>query len=90
MYTTLNKLKIANLECEKGWGILLKRLNKTKPDDSPISYSQIYSALGLMPAIKCLKALEDADIEKAKFYRFLSSGNTEEDIAKKFLELFGD
>lgn len=90
MYTTLNKLKAANLKCEKGWNALNKYLGNAVDGGTPISMLQIYQALGTMAAIRCLAALDGAKKEKQEFTEFLSDGHTLEEITTKFLELFGD
>ena len=90
MHTTLNRIKAANLGCERGWNVLLKYLNKTEPDDQALSMRTIHSAIGLLPAIKCLKAIDGANYQKQMFTEFLAEGHTQEEITIKFLELFGD
>lgn len=90
MYTTLNRIKAADLGCDRGWNALLAYLGKTEADDQILSIRVIHSALGLMPAIKCLAALHGAGHEKQEFSEFLAEGHTQEEITIKFLELFGD
>lgn len=89
MNTTLWKLKHAELNCDRGWNILLAYLGKTKPDNEPLPMRILVDSLGIFPAIKCLAALDNAESEKIEFQEFLKEAKTPEEITIKFLELFG-
>lgn len=56
MYTTLNQIR--NHEpCSEGWAKLLRYLNKTKPDDEPVSIATILESNGFDDALWCLRSL---------------------------------
>jgi hypothetical protein len=62
MKTTLNKIR-AHHPCESGWRKLLKHLDKTEPDDAPVSIITILDSNGLDDALWCLRAVEGHDRE---------------------------
>lgn len=89
MYTTLNKI-IASGPCERGQAAIFKYLDKDKPDDEPISFIDIYYAVGLLGAIWCLRTLDGHEDIKQAFLEYCSEGHTQEEMVLKFLELFGE
>ena len=56
MYTTLNQIR-SHDPCLGGWAILLRYLNKTKPDDEPVSIATILESNGFDDALWCLRSL---------------------------------
>ena len=68
--TTLNKIRAHNptFVCEDGWENLLKGLGKTKADDEPLPFVQIFEINGLNDALWCLRA----EPQYAKEYRQLA------------------
>ena len=62
MKTTLNEIRKHN-PCANGWGKLLRTLNKTRPDDEPLSLITILDSNGLGDALWCLRAVEGHDKE---------------------------
>ncbi len=66
MHTTLNEIlkhKPCGLQSEgkSGFSKLLKFLNKSKPDDEPLSLLTILESNGIKDAIWCLRVLPDYD-----------------------------
>lgn len=66
MITTLNKIK-ANSPCNEGWTKLLKHLEKTKPDDEPLSITTILESNGIDDALWCLRAVSGYENEIGLF-----------------------
>ena len=66
MHTTLNKIR-AHSPCAEGWETLLRFLNKTGPDDEPVSVVTVLKSNGLDDAIWCLRAVDGFDREKRLF-----------------------
>lgn len=66
METTLNKLKTINFDNIPSSDVdkLLKYLNKTEPDDEPLSMSTILEAIGFHSALRCLRAVYGFEKEK--------------------------
>jgi hypothetical protein len=54
--TTLARI-LAKGPCDRGWATLLKHLNKTEPDNEPLSLATILDKNGLSDAIWCLCAV---------------------------------
>lgn len=52
--TTLNQIR-SHSPCADGWAKLLKHLNKTGPDDKPLSLLTVLNSNGLDDAIWCLR-----------------------------------
>lgn len=63
MYTTLNKILEHNLNCN-GWNKLLQHLDKTGPDDEPLSLLTILESNGLKDAVWALRAVDDPVCER--------------------------
>ena len=55
--TTLNKIRSHN-PCKQSYVLLLKSLNKTKPDDEPLSFRHILDTIGIQDAVWCLRTLQ--------------------------------
>ena len=55
--TTLNKIRSHN-PCKQSYVLLLKSLNKTKPDDEPLSFRHILDTIGIHDAVWCLRTLQ--------------------------------
>ena len=53
--TTLNKIHACN-PCSKGWEAGLAAAGKSIPDDAPITFEQILSAVGIHHALWCCRA----------------------------------
>ena len=53
--TTLNKIHACN-PCSKGWEAGLAAAGKSIPDNEPITYEQILSAVGIKNALWCCRA----------------------------------
>ena len=62
MKTTLKRVWKWN-PCQDGWKKLLESLNKTEPDDEPISIEHIIDSNGIRDAIWALRATEGHDRE---------------------------
>ena len=62
MKTTLNAIRV-HISCEDGWLKLLAHLDKTGPDDEPLSILTILDSNGLDDAILCLRAVAGRDRE---------------------------
>lgn len=90
MRTTLNKIYACHPECKRGWNALLNYTGKSAPDDDPLSFNTILDAIGLFPAIWCIRSIEGCDDIKQQFHDFCLSGRSKEEMEIKFLELFGD
>ena len=52
--TTLNEIR-SHSPCQGGWAKLLNHLNKTRPDDEPLSLLTVLTSNGLDDAIWCLR-----------------------------------
>ena len=90
MRTTLNKIYECDPECKRGWNALLNYTGKAAPDDDPVSFNTILEAIGLFPAIWCIRAIEGHEDIKKEFHDFCTIDNSVDEIRDKFLELFGD
>jgi hypothetical protein len=66
MNTTLNKIA-ARCPCASGWRKLLRALNKTEPDDEPLSLLTVLDSNGVEDAIWCFRAVDGFDREKRLF-----------------------
>jgi len=66
MRTTLNKIR-DNKPCRSGWLKLLRNLEKTKPDNEPISITTIIDSNGLDDALWCLRAVDGHEREMRLF-----------------------
>jgi len=62
MRTTLSEIR-KHQPCKERWEKLLRHLNKTRPDDEPLSLETVLDANGLAGAIWCLRAVEGHDRE---------------------------
>lgn len=62
-YTTLNKIRVHNLYCN-GWNKLLQHLDKTGPDDEPLSLLTILESNGIEDAVWALRAVDDPACER--------------------------
>jgi hypothetical protein len=69
MKTTLNKIREFQ-PCADGWAKLLKTLNKSNPDDEPLSILQVLDSNGLDDALWCLRAVNGYDKEIRLFAVF--------------------
>lgn len=88
-YTTLAKIYQVN-DCQRGWKALLNFLGKTEIDEDPIPMYKLVDAVGIMGAIKMLRAVDGMEFEKEEFRLFLErSGRTQEGITVEFLRVFG-
>lgn len=63
MKTTLNQIR-SHSPCIDGWKKLLSNLNKTAPDDEPLTLLTILDSNGLDHALWCLRAVEGHEKEK--------------------------
>jgi len=91
MYTTINKIRASNPPCDgKGLGLLIDRVGLAYGDDKPIPMRVVLEAVGLFPAIWCLRTIDGHDDKKDEFKAFCDAGATMERITDKFLELFGE
>lgn len=63
---TLNEIK-SHSPCKDGWENLLKSLNKTKADDTEVTFSYIAETNGVSDALWCLRVLGDKH-KREKFY----------------------
>ena len=59
--TTLAKIR-SYRPCESGWVKLLKHLDKTKPDDVPLSLATILKSNGVADTLWCLRACDGAEM----------------------------
>lgn len=66
MYTTLNMIRECH-PCRDGWTTLLEFLDKTRPDDEPLSLLTVLESNGLEDAVWCLRAVDGYDREKRAF-----------------------
>jgi hypothetical protein len=64
--TTLRKIR-NKWPCNNGWSKLLKYLGKTKPDDEPVSLSDVLDSNGLNDAVWCLRACDNIDRDAGLF-----------------------
>ena len=62
-YTTLNKIQEYR-PCREGWASLLRHLDKTGPDDEPLSLLTILDSNGIEDAIWALRAVDDPACER--------------------------
>jgi hypothetical protein len=62
MNTTLNAIR-EHGPCADGWKKLLAHLNKTQPDDEPLSIITVLDSNGLNDALWCLRAVTGCDRE---------------------------
>ena len=76
---TLNMIKVHS-PCKDGWEKLLKSLSKTKPDDDPLTFSQIAKSNGVDDTFWCLRALAE---DKQYIARLIAA-----DIAERVLPIF--
>lgn len=97
METTLNKLKTINFDNIPSSDVdkLLKYLNKTEPDDEPLSISTILDAIGFHSALRCLVAVDGCKKQKlllnhayaSEISRFMPKKSQESlDILKKYAD----
>ena len=86
---TLNEIKAFN-PCNSGWIKLLASLNKTKSDDTPVTFSYIAESNGVSDSLWCLRVLDEkylkercylmADIVESVAYLYTKDTKVEECI----------
>ena len=86
---TLNEIKAFN-PCKSGWIKLLASLNKTKSDDTPVTFSYIAESNGVSDSLWCLRVLDEkylkercylmADIVESVVYLYTKDTKVEECI----------
>ena len=86
---TLNEIKAFN-PCKSGWIKLLASLNKTKSDDTPVTFSYIAESNGVSDSLWCLRVLDEkylkercylmADIVESVAYLYTKDTKVEECI----------
>ena len=76
MYTTLKKIQ-KHSPCIDGWKLLLKKLDKTKADDEPLSILTILDSNGLDDTLWCLRAIDGYEATMRKFAKWCALQNIE-------------